>query len=169
MKQRHEPGPPMCSATCASWGERPIAVLVASLALAGAAAAASPGLEYRFKALDGVDLKWRDGKVEKLEREPFMVAADFANAIAIKSTNPHSPGSFEIDVVHNNPGKQKYRASAKMDHTREYCVIFKEVVLQCYAVAPKIAALYEQGGTIDGPFSETEAGDLTSQINRSLR
>ena len=25
MKQRHEPGPPMCSATCASWGERPIA------------------------------------------------------------------------------------------------------------------------------------------------
>jgi len=41
-------------------------VLVASLALAGAAAAASPGLEYRFKALDGVDFKWPDGKVEKL-------------------------------------------------------------------------------------------------------
>ena len=41
-------------------------VLVASLALAGPAAAASPGLEYRFKALDGVDFKWRDGKVEKL-------------------------------------------------------------------------------------------------------
>ena len=144
-------------------------VLVASLALAGPAAAASPGLEYRFKALDGVDFKWRDGKVEKLEREPFMVAADFANAIAIKSTNPHSPGSFEIDIVHNKPGKQKYRASAKMDHTREYCVVFKKVVLQCYAVVPKIAALYEQGGTIYGPFSKTEAGDLTSQINRSLR
>jgi hypothetical protein len=131
--------------------------------------AASPGLEYRFKALDGVDFKWRNGKVEKLEREPFMVAADFGNAIAIKSTNPNSPGSFEIDIVHNKPGKQKYRASAKMDHTREYCVVFKEIVLQCYAVAPKIAALYEQGGTIYGPFSKTEAEDLTRQIIRSLR
>jgi hypothetical protein len=38
--------------------------LVAWLALAGAAA--NPGLEYRFKALDGMDFKWRDGKVEKL-------------------------------------------------------------------------------------------------------
>jgi hypothetical protein len=56
-----------------------------------------------------------------------------------------------------------------MDHTREYCVVFMEIVLQCYAVAPKIAALYEQGGTIYGPFSETEAEDLTRQIIRSLR
>jgi hypothetical protein len=143
-------------------------VLVGCLAVA-TAAAASPGLEYRFKALDGVDFKWRNGKVEKLEREPFMVAADFGNAIAIKSTNPNSPGSFEIDIVHNKPGKQKYRASAKMDHTREYCVVFMEIVLQCYAIAPKIAALYEQGGTLYGPFSKTEAEDLTRQIIRSLR
>jgi hypothetical protein len=141
--------------------------LVAWLALAGAAAAANPRLEYRFKALDGVDFKWPDGKVEKLEREAFMVAADFGNAIAIK--NPNSPVSFEIDIVHNKPGKQKYRASTKMDHPRDYCVVFKEVVLQCYAVAPKIAALYEQGGTIYGPFSKTEAEDLARQIIRSLR
>src|SRR5262245_45435148 len=139
------------------------------IALASAAAAASPGLEYRFKALDGVEFKWRDGKVEKLERQPFMVAGDFGNAMAIKSTNPNSPGSFEIDIVHNKPGKQKYRATAKSDQAREYCVVFNEVVLQCYALAPKIAALYEQGGTIYGPFSKTEAEDLTRQINRSLR
>ncbi len=122
-----------------------------------------------FKALDGVDFKWRDGEVEKLEREPFMVAADFGNAIAIKSTNPNSPGSFEIDIVHNNPGKEKYRASARRDHTREYCVVFKEIVLQCYAVAPKIAALYEQGGTIYGPFSKAEAEELTREIKSSVR
>jgi hypothetical protein len=144
-------------------------VFVAWLALASVAAAANPGLEYRFKALDGVEFKWRDGKVEKLERQPFMVATDFGNAMAIKSTNPNARDSFEIDIVHNKPGKQKYRANAKIDHTREYCVVFKEIVLQCYAVAPKIAALYEQGGTIYGPFSKTEAEDLTRQINRSLR
>jgi hypothetical protein len=142
-------------------------VLVAWLALVGAAAAASPGLEYRFKALDGANFKWREGKVEKLEREPFMIAADFGNAIAIE--NPNSSGSFEIDIVHNKPGKQKYRASAKLDHPSEYCVVFKEIVLQCYAVAPKIAALYEQGGTIYGPFSKSEAEDITRQIIRSLR
>jgi hypothetical protein len=153
----------------ASIASRCAQVLIAWLALTGAAAAASPGLEYRFKALDGVDFKWRDGEVEKLEREPFMVASDFGNAIAIKSTNPNAPGSFEIDIVHNKPGKQKYRASAKVGHPREYCVVFKEIVLACYAVAPKIAALYEQGGTIYGPFSKTEAEDLTRQIIRSLR
>jgi hypothetical protein len=139
------------------------------LALASAAAAASPGLEYRFKALDGAEFKWRDGKVEKLERQPFMIASDFGNAIAIKSTNPNTRGSFEIDIVHNKPGKQKYRATAKVDHTREYCVVFKEVVLQCYALAPKVVAFYEQGGTIYGPFSKTEAEDLAREINRSLR
>jgi len=139
------------------------------IALASAAVAANPGLEYRFKAADGVEFKWRDGKVERLEREPFMVASHFGNAIAIKSTNPNSPGSFEIDIVHNKPGKQKYRGAAKSDQTREYCVVFNEVVLQCYALAPRIAALYEQGGTIYGPFSKTEAEDLTRQINRSLR
>jgi hypothetical protein len=142
---------------------------IAWIALASAAAAASPGLEYRFKSLDGVEFKWRDGKVEKLERQPFMVTSDFGNAIAIKSTNPNARGSFEIDIVHNKPGKQKYRATAKVDQTREYCVVFNEVVLQCHALAPKLAALYEQGGTIYGPFSKTEAEDLARQINRSLR
>jgi len=66
-----------------------------------------------------------------------MIASDFGNAIAIKSTNPNTRGSFEIDIVHNKPGKQKYRATAKVDQTREYCVVFKEVVLQCYALAPR--------------------------------
>jgi hypothetical protein len=47
--------------------------------------------------------------------------------------------------------------------------VFKEIVLQCYAVAPKIAALYEQGGTIYGPFSKMEAEDLARQINGTLR
>jgi hypothetical protein len=148
---------------------RGLGVLVASLALVSVASAAGPGLEYRFKAQDGVEFKWRDGKVEKLERQPFMVASDFGNAIAIKSTNRNSPGSFEIDIVHNKPGKQKYRATANVDFAREYCVVFKEIVLQCYALAPKLAALYEQGGTIYGPFSKTEAEDLARQIKGSLR
>jgi hypothetical protein len=146
---------------------RGLGVLVASLALASVASAAGPGLEYRFKAQDGVEFKWRDGKVEKLERQPFMVASDFGNAMAIRS--PSSPGSFEIDIVHNKPGKQKYRATAKVDLAREYCAVFKEVVLQCYALAPRLAALYEQGGTIYGPFSKMEAEDLARQIKGSLR
>ena len=48
-------------------------------------------------------------------------------------------------------------------------MVFKEIVLQCYALAPKLAALYEQGGTIYGPFSKTEAEDLARQIKGSLR
>src|SRR5262245_13703044 len=146
-----------------------LCMIVGWLAVASVDSAAGPGLEYRFKAPDGAEFKWRDGKVEKLERQPFMVASDFGNAIAIKSTNRNSPGSFEIDIVHNKPGKQKYRATAKVDLTREYCVVFKEIVLQCYALAPKLAALYEQGGTIYGPFSKTEAEDLAREIKGSLR
>jgi hypothetical protein len=144
-------------------------VLASWLALASAAPAASPALEYRFKAPDGVEFKWRDGRVERLDRQPFMVTSDFGNAIAIKSTNAGSPGSFEIDLVHNRPGKQKYRASAKVDQSRDYCVVFNGTVLQCYTVAPRLAGLYEHGGTIYGPFSKAEAEDLARQINRSLR
>jgi hypothetical protein len=141
---------------------------VGGLALTGTAAAAEPGLEYRFKSQDGVEFKWRDGRVEKLDRQPFMVAADFGNAIPIKSTNPNVPGAFEIDLVHNKPGKQKYRATAKADFAREYCVVFKDTVLQCYALAPKLAGLYAQGGTIYGPFSKAEAEGLARDIKSTL-
>jgi hypothetical protein len=143
-------------------------LLVGGLALSGTAVAAEPGLEYRFKSQDGVEFKWRDGKVERLDPQPFMVAADFGNAIPIKSTNPNVPGAFEIDLVHNKPGKQKYRATAKADLAREYCVVFKDTVLQCYALAPKLAGLYEQGGTIYGPFSKTEAEGLAREIKNTL-
>ena len=148
---------------------RCLCVFIGWLALASAAAASGPGLEYRFKTQDGVEFKCRDGKVEKLERQPFMVTSDFGNAIAIKSTNPNAPGSFEIDLVHNKPGKQKYRATAKTEQPREYCTVFNDVVLQCYVLAPKLAVFYEHGGTIYGPFSKAEAEDLARQINRSLR
>jgi hypothetical protein len=148
---------------------RSLCVLIGSLALVNAASAASPSLEYRFKVSDGVEFKWRDGKVEKLDRQAFMVTGDFGNAIAIKSTDPRSRGAFEIDLVHNKPGKQKYRASAKVEQSREYCVLFNDVVLQCYAVEAKLVGLYERGGTIYGPFSKAEAEDLARQINRSLR
>ncbi len=141
----------------------------ATAALTGSAVAAEPGLEYRFKVQDGVEFKWRNGKVEKLDRQPFMVASDFGNAIPIKSTNAKTPGSFEVDIVHNKPGKEKFRATAETDPPREYCVVFKNTVLQCYALAPKFAGLYEQGGTIYGPFSKAEAEGLVREITSTLR
>src|ERR1700730_5270451 len=143
-------------------------IAVGGLALANAASAGGPTLEYRFKVPDGVEFKWRDGKVEKLDRQPFMVTSDFGNAIAIKSTNPKAPDAFEIDLVHNKPGKQKYRARAKAEQPREYCALFNDVVLQCYALAPQLAALYEGGGTIYGPFSKTEAQEMARKINLAL-
>lgn len=42
------------------------------------------------------------------------------------------------------------------------------MVLQCYALAPKLAALYEQGGTIYGPFSKAEAEGLAHDIKSTL-
>jgi hypothetical protein len=145
-----------------------VCAVIGLLALAGGASAADVRLEYRFKAPDGVEFKWRDGKVEKLDRQPFMVTSDFGNAIAIKSTNPKAPDAFEIDLVHNKPGKQKYRARAKAEQPREYCALFNDVVLQCYALAPRLATLYEGGGTIYGPFSKTEAQELARKINLAL-
>jgi hypothetical protein len=85
-----------------------------------------------------------------------------------QSTNPKLLGAFEIDLVHSKSGKQKYRTTAKAYRNEEYCVMFNEVVLQCYALPPHVAALYESGCTIYGPFSKVEAGDLTHQINSTL-
>ena len=86
---------PMTRESIRRWSAQMI--LIWSFTVATAASAAGPGLEYRFKTQDGIQFKWRDGKSETLERQPFMVAADFGNAIAIKSTNPKLPGAFERD------------------------------------------------------------------------
>jgi len=145
-----------------------VLVSVTVLALSSADGNAGPGLEYRLKAPDGVEFKWRDGKVERLASQPFMITSDFANAIAMKSTNPRAPESFEVDIVHNQLGTRKYRAITKFGQPREYCILFNKVVLQCYAVIPRLASLYEQGGTIYGPFSRSEATNLTAQINELL-
>ena len=114
-----------------------------------------------------MEFKWRDGKVEKLDRYPFMVASDFGNAIPTNSTSAR--GSFEVDIVHNKPGKEKFRATAEANSPRAYRVVFKDTVLQCFALAPKFAGLYEQGGTIYGPFSKAEAEGLVREIKSTLR
>lgn len=140
-----------------------------ALALSSTEGNAGPCIEYRFKVPDGVAFKWRDGKVERLASQPFMITSDFAHAMAMKSTNPNAPASFEIDIVHNELGTRKYRAITKFNSPREYCMVFNKVVLQGYAIIPRFASLYEQGGTIYGPFSRSEAMDLTAQINKLLR
>ena len=102
-------------------------------------------------------------------------AAAFHGRIGLRQRNsdqidePNARGAFEIDLVYNKPGKQKYRATAKADQTLEYCAIFNDVVLQCYTLTPDVIPLYSRGGTIYGPFSKTEAEVLTHQIRRTLR
>ena len=147
-----------------SWLLASVTVLV----LSGSEGNAGSGLEYRFKAPGGVEFNWRDGKVERLEGQAFMTTSDFGNAIAMKTTNLNAPDLFEIDIVHNKSGRIKYRAITKVDQWREYCILFDKVVLQCYALPAKLAILYEQGGTIYGPFSRSEAKNLTAQINELL-
>jgi hypothetical protein len=142
--------------------------LVPLLALSSTEGNAGPGLEYRFKTPDGVEFNWGDGRIERLESQPFMITSDFGNAIAVKSTNANARDSFEIDIVHNKSGRLKYRATTKVIEPREYCILFNEVVLQCYALSAKLWTLYGQGGTIYGPFSRWEAMNLTAQINNLL-
>ena len=70
-------------------------VCIGWLALASAAAASGPGLEYRFKTQDGVEFKCRDGKVEKLERQPFMVTPTLATRL--RSSRPIRTRRFVRD------------------------------------------------------------------------
>lgn len=123
------------------------------------------GLEYRFKAPDGVEYRSRAGATEKLENQPFMSGPDFSNAIEIKS---NTRSTFEIDIVHNQKGKQKYRANVESGEPREYRILFNETVLQCNVLETEFPALYAKGGTIYGPFTKPEAVDLTTQINRTM-
>jgi len=68
-----------------------VCVLVGWLALAGTAWAGNPTLEYRFKAADGTEFKWRDGKVEKLDHQPFMVTSDFGKRCRHQVNEPQQP------------------------------------------------------------------------------
>ena len=107
------------------------------------------------------------------ERGAAKTAASFHGHIGLRQRNsnqidkPEVRGAFQIDLVYNKPGKQKYRATAKADQTLEYCAQFNDVVLQCYTLTPDVIPLYSRGGTIYGPFSKTEAEVLTHQMRRA--
>jgi hypothetical protein len=126
--------------------------------------ASASGLEYRFKAQDGVVYKSREGTIERLDTHPFMSRSDFSNALIVRY---HT--AFEVDIVHNKTGNGKYRATAASGEPREYCIVFNEIVLQCAAMAQQFVALYAQGVTLYGPFTKLEAMELSTEINRRAR
>ena len=95
-------------------------------------------------------------------------AKDFAKAAVVQSKNPNSPGTYDVEVLHNAQGKVKFRAVADADRERTYCVIFRSVVRTCSAFAPPVKGLYDRGSTIYG-LNKADAEKLAAEINASLR
>jgi preprotein translocase subunit SecD len=138
-------------------------------ALSSASVAQPSGVECRLEAKkDGLEFKWGDGKVVKLESSAFMSGSDFIKAIARDPKDPNSPGKYEIDLLHSESGKKKFRDVANQDRARGYCIVFESTILQCYDFPPEVKGLYEKGSSIYGPFSKAEAEKLAVAINNSL-
>ena len=145
----------------------PLALLLCLLGTA--AGAAEAGLEYRLRAKVGVAFTWRDGKAELLEPLPFMTRADVRKATAVRARNPNAPGAYAVTLTHNARGRARFRAAARADREREFCIVFRASVLQCAAFPPRVKGLRERASAIYGPFAKGEAEMLAREINRSLR
>ena len=148
-----------------------IALAVAlNLGLSVAARADEPGLEYRLNAKDGRPFQWaNDSKEELLSPLPFMTSADFASAVAKKSTNPNTPGAWEVELTHTAVGRAKFRAVADSDRNREYCLLFRAMIWQCAAFPPVVKGVYDRGATIRHSLSRADAEKLAAEIRKNLR
>jgi hypothetical protein len=134
------------------------------------AGADEPGLEYRLNVKDGRPFRWaNDSKEELLSRLPFMTSADFASAVARKSTNPNTPGDWEVELTHTAVGRAKFRAVADSDRNREYCLLFRSMIWQCAAFPPPMKGVYDRGATITHSFSRAAAEKMAAEIRKSLR
>jgi hypothetical protein len=148
-----------------------IALVVAiNLGLSVSAGADEPGLEYRLNVKDGRPFQWaNDSKEELLSPLPFMTSADFASAVAKKSSNPNTPGDWEVELTHTAVGRTKFRAVADSDRNREYCLLFRSMIWQCAAFPPPMKGVYDRGATITHSFSRADAEKMAAEIRKNLR
>ena len=126
------------------------------------------GLEYRIEKERGYPIDWANGETKFFSELPFMTAKDFSRAVAIKSKNPNSPGTYDVEVQHTAQGKVKFRAVADADRERTYCVIFRSVIRTCVSFAPPVKGIYDRGSSIYG-LNKADAEKLAAEINASLR
>lgn len=145
-----------------------LAALLLWLAPHLASAQEKSGLEYRIEKERGLPLDWPNGETKFFSELPFMTAQDFSRAVAIKSKNPNSPRTYDVEVQHTAQGKVKFRAVADADRERTYCVIFRSVVRTCASFAPPVKDIYDRASTIYG-LSKADADKLAAEINASLR
>jgi hypothetical protein len=128
------------------------------------------GLEYRLNVKDGRPFQWaNDSKEELLSSLPFMTSADFTSAVAKKSTNPNTPGEWEVQLAHTAVGRAKFRAVADSDRAREYCLLFRSMIWQCAAFPPGMKDVYDRGATITHSFSRADAEKMAAEIRKSLK
>jgi hypothetical protein len=144
------------------------AALVLCLAPYLASAQEKSGIEYRIEKERGYPLDWANGETKFFSELPFMTAKDFSRAVAVRSNNLNSPGSYDVGVHHTAQGKVKFRAVADADRERTYCVIFRSVIRTCSGFAPPVKDIYDRGSTIYG-LSKADADKLSAEINASLR
>jgi hypothetical protein len=145
---------------------RAVLALTAFLS-ANFAVAQERGLEYRLEKKAGMPFDFADGTTKFFHELPFMMAKDFARAVVVKSKNPNSPGSYDVQLSHNAVGKAKFRAVADADRERVYCVIFRDRVRSCASFAPPVKDIYN--GSIIFGLAKADAEKLAREINASLK
>jgi hypothetical protein len=126
---------------------------------------------YHLKTkVDGVQFNWSKGKsVESLEATPFIKKVDISKA-ALEKTKAKALGEvYDIKLINSDHGRKIFRTIANKDRSREFCILYKKKVLQCYSFPPRVKGLYDSSTTIYGGFSRQQAEDLVQDINNSLK
>jgi hypothetical protein len=140
--------------------------LVAALS-SSIVSAQEPGLEYRLKTPDGMPVYWRDGTEILVSKLPFLARADVASVTISRSKNPNSPGAAEIVLTHTPLGRAKFKAVADADRSRQYCILFRLVVLQCSGYPIDDRPLHDRDAAIYAAMPGAEVEALVREIRRS--
>ena len=72
-------------------------------------------------------------------------------------------------LTHTPLGRAKFKAVADADRVREYCILFKMVVMQCSGFPIDHKPVYDRGGAIYSTTSRAEVETLVREMRQPRR
>lgn len=135
---------------------------------AHAATKAPAAFEVRLEARQGGEpFSFADGHKVMLEPVALLEPRHFSSIEMRGTRNPNTPGTFEIEAVHSERGRQRLQAAAGFARERRTCVLRQGVVQSCSGFAPAPRHIYDRGQVMQVP-SQSEARAVAARLERAI-
>lgn len=125
-------------------------------------------IEVRFEAQDGGEaFNFAGGTRVMLEPVALLEPRHFATVEVRPTSNPNTPGTFEIEVVAGERGRKRLQAGAGYERQRRTCLLLDGVVQTCSGFAPAPKRIYDRGQVIYSP-SNGAARAIAARLEQAI-